>query len=113
VEQGAHRVIVGTSAFTGNGVIHALLAEVPRLGRARALIVGGGFQGRKNRGQGLAGGHQSFRGGVLQGLSHTVRAFCARNVDKEGMMQGRISMVSTPARCDVARAHRGGRELRR
>jgi phosphoribosylformimino-5-aminoimidazole carboxamide ribotide isomerase len=49
----AHRVIVGTSAFTKTGVNHALLAESPPRPSPRAHPDRGGFQGRPHRGEGL------------------------------------------------------------
>ncbi len=61
VDQGAHRVIVGTSAFTKAGVDAPFLAALAAaVGRER-LIVARRFQERPHRGEGLAGGHPVHR----------------------------------------------------
>ena len=88
VEQGAHRVIVGTSAFTGNGVNHALLAEVrDSVGRER-LIVAVDSKGGRIVVKGWQEATSLSAEDVLQGLEPYCAGFLCTYVDKEGMMQG-------------------------
>ncbi len=61
VEQGAHKVIVGTAAFTPQGIDEAFLGELGRaIGRER-LLIAARFERRPHRGERLAGGHGLHR----------------------------------------------------
>lgn len=88
IEQGARKVIVGTSAFTPNGINERLLAEIrDAIGRDRLLVA-----------VDSKGGHIVVKGwqeatrltaeSVLGGLEPYCSGFLCTYVDKEGMMQG-------------------------
>ena len=88
VQQGAHRVIVGTSAFTATGINAPLLAAIrDAIGRERLVIA-----------VDSKGGHIVIKGWqeataltaeqVLADLEPYCSGFLCTYVDKEGMMQG-------------------------
>jgi len=88
VEQGARKVIVGTSAFTKSGVNESLLAEIrDAIGRERLIVA-----------VDSKGGHIVVKGwqeattftaeSVLSSLEPYCAGFLCTYVDKEGMMQG-------------------------
>jgi len=88
VDQGAWRVIVGTSAFTTEGPNHSFLNDLARaLGRERIVIA-----------LDSKGGHIVVKGWrestsftaeeVIGGLEPYCSGFLCTYVDKEGMMQG-------------------------
>ena len=88
VDQGAWRVIVGTSAFTTEGPDHSFLNDLARaLGRDRVVIA-----------LDSKGGHIVVKGWrestsftaeeVIGGLEPYCSGFLCTYVDKEGMMQG-------------------------
>ena len=88
VDQGAWRVIVGTSAFTTEGPDHSFLNDLARaLGRDRVVIA-----------LDSKGGHIVVKGWrestsftadeVMGGLEPYCSGFLCTYVDKEGMMQG-------------------------
>jgi phosphoribosylformimino-5-aminoimidazole carboxamide ribotide isomerase len=88
VDQGAHKVIVGTSAFTKTGINASLLAEIrDAIGRER-LIVAVDSKG----GQIVIKGWQEATAftaeSVLSSLEPYCSGFLCTYVDKEGMMQG-------------------------
>ena len=85
---GAHRVIVGTSAFTGQGVNHALLEKIAAaIGRERVTIALDSKGGRVV----VKGWTESLdltAEQVLTQLEPYCGSFLCTYVDKEGMMQG-------------------------
>jgi phosphoribosylformimino-5-aminoimidazole carboxamide ribotide isomerase len=88
VEQGAHKVIVGTSAFTASGVRHEFLAALAgAIGRQRLLIAldskGGRIVVRGWREPTALGAEE-----VLGELEPYCSGFLCTYVDKEGMLQG-------------------------
>ena len=88
VQQGAHRVIVGTSAFTKSGINHALLAELrDAVGRDR-LIVAVDSKGGRIVIKGWQEATDLMGEEVLQTLEPYCSGFLCTYVDKEGMMQG-------------------------
>lgn len=88
LEQGAHRIIVGTSAFTGDGVNHALLAAIrDAVGRER-LIVAVDSKGGRIVVKGWREATSLSAEDVLQALEPYCGGFLCTYVDKEGMMQG-------------------------
>ena len=88
VAQGAYRIIVGTSAFTGNGVNTALLAALcDAVGRERLHIALDSKGGRIA----IKGWQESLditAEEVLAQLEPYCSGFLCTYVDKEGMMQG-------------------------
>src|SRR5437763_42865 len=88
VEQGAHRVIVGTAAFTTTGVNTDLLADLAReIGRDRLLIAVDSKGGRIV----IKGWREATKLSaeqVLQSLEPYCSGFLCTYVDKEGMLQG-------------------------
>ena len=87
-EQGARKVIVGTSAFTKTGVNQPLLAAMrDAIGRERLLIALDSKDGRIV----IEGWQQATdftAGEVLRSLEPYCSGFLCTYVDKEGMMQG-------------------------
>jgi phosphoribosylformimino-5-aminoimidazole carboxamide ribotide isomerase len=88
VEQGARKVIVGTSAFTPNGINERLLTEIrDAIGRDRLLVAVDSKGGRVV----VKGWQEATRltaESVLGGLEPYCSGFLCTYVDKEGMMQG-------------------------
>jgi phosphoribosylformimino-5-aminoimidazole carboxamide ribonucleotide (ProFAR) isomerase len=88
IEQGAYRVIVGTSAFLPGGIHHALLAEIrDAIGRER-LIVAVDSKGGRIVVKGWQEATNLSAEQVLSGLEPYCSGFLCTYVDKEGMMQG-------------------------
>lgn len=88
VEQGAHKVIVGTSAFTRTGIHEALLAELrDAVGPERLIVAVDSKEGRI-----VVKGWQEATDlaaeDVLRSLEPYCSGFLCTYVDKEGMMQG-------------------------
>jgi phosphoribosylformimino-5-aminoimidazole carboxamide ribonucleotide (ProFAR) isomerase len=88
VDQGAHKVIVGTAAFTTAGVNTNLLGELSReIGRGRLVVAvdskGGRIVIKGWRQATLLSAEQ-----VLQSLEPYCSGFLCTYVDKEGMLQG-------------------------
>jgi phosphoribosylformimino-5-aminoimidazole carboxamide ribotide isomerase len=87
-EQGAHRVIVGTVAFTPSGVNHAALAAIAAaVGRERVLIALDSREGRIV----VRGWVESLpltAEQVIRELEPYCSGFLCTYVDKEGMLQG-------------------------
>jgi phosphoribosylformimino-5-aminoimidazole carboxamide ribotide isomerase len=88
VEQGAHKVIVGTSAFTKTGVNEPFLGALrDAIGRDRLIVAVDSKSGRI-----VVKGWQESTDlaaeEVLRGLEPYCSGFLCTYVDKEGMMQG-------------------------
>ncbi len=88
LDQGAHRIIVGTAAFTNTGANHELLEEIAQaVGRERLIIALDSREGRIV----VKGWQQTmnFNGEeVVKSLEPYCSGFLCTYVDKEGMMQG-------------------------
>ena len=88
VGQGAHKVIVGTSAFSATGIDEGLLAEIrAAIGRERLLVAVDSKDGRIV----VKGWRESTNLAaeeVLSSLEPYCSGFLCTYVDKEGMMQG-------------------------
>jgi len=88
VEQGARKVIVGTSAFTKSGINEPLMAEIrDAIGRERLIVAVDSKGGRivvKGWQEATALAEES----VLSSLEPYCSGFLCTYVDKEGMMQG-------------------------
>ena len=88
VEQGAHRVIVGTSAFTAAGIDQPFLAALAgAVGRGR-LIVALDSMGGRIVVKGWREATNFTAEEVLSQLEPYCSGFLCTYVDKEGMMQG-------------------------
>lgn len=88
VEQGARKVIVGTSAFTKTGVNEELLSEIrDAIGRER-LIVAVDSKGGRIVVKGWQEATTLTAESVLGALEPYCSGFLCTYVDKEGMMQG-------------------------
>jgi phosphoribosylformimino-5-aminoimidazole carboxamide ribotide isomerase len=88
VEQGARKIIVGTSAFTRDGINEGLLAEiVAEVGRERVLIAVDSKGGRIVV-KGWQESTELTAESVLGELEPYCSGFLCTYVDKEGMMQG-------------------------
>ena len=88
LEQGAHRVIVGTSAFTKTGINESFLAALrDAIGRERVIVAVDSKDGRI-----VVKGWQEATAftaeDVLRQLEPYCSGFLCTYVDKEGMMQG-------------------------
>ena len=88
VEQGARKVIVGTSAFTKDGINEPLLSEIrDAIGRER-LIVAVDSKGGRIVVKGWREATDLMAESVLGALEPYCSGFLCTYVDKEGMMQG-------------------------
>ncbi|MDE3164783.1 MAG: 1-(5-phosphoribosyl)-5-[(5-phosphoribosylamino)methylideneamino] imidazole-4-carboxamide isomerase [Acidobacteriota bacterium] len=88
VEQGARKVIVGTSAFTKTGINEALLASlVAAVGRERIVIALDSKGGRIVI-KGWQEATEFTAEDMLRSLEPYCSGFLCTYVDKEGMMQG-------------------------
>ena len=88
VAQGAHRVIVGTSAFTKTGIHEEFLCALrDRIGRER-LIVALDSKGGRIVIKGWREATEFTAEEVLRTLEPYCSGFLCTYVDKEGMMQG-------------------------
>jgi phosphoribosylformimino-5-aminoimidazole carboxamide ribotide isomerase len=88
VEQGARKVIVGTSAFGASGINEAFLASVrDAIGRERLLIALDSKDGRI-----VVKGWSESTGLTAASVLHSLEPYCSgflcTYADKEGMMQG-------------------------
>jgi phosphoribosylformimino-5-aminoimidazole carboxamide ribotide isomerase len=88
VDQGAHRVIVGTSAFSGEGVRHDFLASLrDTIGRERVVIAVDSKAGHI-----VVRGWQESTALTAESVLHDLEPYCSgflcTYVDKEGMLQG-------------------------
>ena len=88
VEQGAHKVIVGTAAFTAQGIDEVFLKALGRaVGRERLIVALDSRDGRI----GVKGWRESTcltAEEMLRPLEPYCAGFLCTYVDKEGMMQG-------------------------
>ena len=88
VEAGASRVIVGTAAFSGNGVNEGLLGQLDRaVGRERILLALDSKGGRIT----IKGWQEAIEltaEDVIRKLEPYCGGFLCTYVDKEGMLQG-------------------------
>jgi phosphoribosylformimino-5-aminoimidazole carboxamide ribonucleotide (ProFAR) isomerase len=88
IEQGEHRVIVGTSAFTRTGVHEPFLAALrDAVGRERLIIAVDSKNGRIVV-KGWREATEFTAEEVLRSLEPYCSGFLCTYVDKEGMMQG-------------------------
>ena len=88
LEQGAHRVIVGTAAFDEGGVRHTFLEEIASaIGRER-LILALDSKGGRIVIKGWREATQFTAEDVIRSLEPYCGGFLCTYVDKEGMMQG-------------------------
>ncbi|HUE02492.1 MAG TPA: 1-(5-phosphoribosyl)-5-[(5-phosphoribosylamino)methylideneamino] imidazole-4-carboxamide isomerase [Bryobacteraceae bacterium] len=88
VDQGAHKVIVGTAAFTAGGINQAFLAELAAaIGKDRVIVALDSKQGRIVV-KGWRESTQLRAEDVLAELQPHCAGFLCTYVDKEGMLQG-------------------------
>lgn len=88
VDQGASKVIVGTSAFTKTGINRELLAEIrDAIGRERLIVAVDSKRGRIVV-KGWQEATEFTAESVLASLEPYCSGFLCTYVDKEGMMQG-------------------------
>ncbi len=88
IQQGAHRVIVGTAAFHADGINHDFLRTLAgAIGRERLIIALDSKDGRIVV-KGWRESTQLTAEQVLAGLEPYCSGFLCTYVDKEGMMQG-------------------------
>jgi phosphoribosylformimino-5-aminoimidazole carboxamide ribonucleotide (ProFAR) isomerase len=88
IDQGAHKVIVGTSAFTAAGINEPFLAGVrDAIGRERLLIAVDSKDGRI-----VVKGWRESTSLTAEQVLHSLEPYCSgflcTYVDKEGMLQG-------------------------
>lgn len=87
-EQGAHRVIVGTSAFASDGINQPFLGELnDAIGRERVIVAVDSKEGRIVV-KGWQASTQLKAEDVLGQLEPYCSGFLCTYVDKEGMLQG-------------------------
>ena len=84
LEQGAHRVIVGTSAFTRTGINADLLRQMPR----EHVVVALDSKGGRITVKGWQESTDLRAEDVVRELEPYCAGFLCTYVDKEGMMQG-------------------------
>jgi len=88
VDQGAHRVIVGTAAFAADGIDAAFLADLAgAIGKERVIVALDSRQGRIVV-KGWREATQFRAEDVLAALEPYCGGFLCTYVDKEGMLQG-------------------------
>jgi phosphoribosylformimino-5-aminoimidazole carboxamide ribotide isomerase len=88
IDQGAHKVIVGTSAFTAGGINEPFLAAVrDAIGRDRLLVAVDSKDGRI-----VVKGWRESTSLTAEEVLHSLEPYCSgflcTYVDKEGMLQG-------------------------
>ncbi len=88
VEQGAHRVIVGTSAFTAEGINAPLLGAMRDAIGSERLIIAVDSKGGRIVVRGWQEATTLTAEQVLADLEPYCSGFLSTYVDKEGMMQG-------------------------
>ncbi len=86
--QGAHRVIVGTSAFTKTGINQPLLADLRDAAGRDRLVIALDSKGGRIVVKGWQEATDLTAEEVLQSLEPYCGGFLCTYVDKEGMMQG-------------------------
>lgn len=87
-EQGAHRIVVGTSAFRADGVNHALLSEIVAAVGAEKLLIALDSKGGRITVKGWTEAINFTAEEVIAQLEPYCSGFLCTYVDKEGMMQG-------------------------
>lgn len=88
LDAGAHRVIVGTSAFTKTGVNHALLEEIAAAVTPERVMIAVDSKGGRIAVKGWTDSIELAAEKVLGELAPYCSGFLCTYVDKEGMMQG-------------------------
>jgi phosphoribosylformimino-5-aminoimidazole carboxamide ribotide isomerase len=88
VEQGAYRVIVGTSAFHADGINRPLLEEMGRAVGTERLIVALDSKGGRIVVKGWQASINLTAESVIRELEPYCAGFLCTYVDKEGMLQG-------------------------
>ena len=83
--RGAHRIIVGTSAFTKTGVNHDLLGSMPHRDK---LVIALDSKGGRIVVKGWTEAIERSAEDLVAELEPYCRGFLCTYVDKEGMMQG-------------------------
>jgi phosphoribosylformimino-5-aminoimidazole carboxamide ribotide isomerase len=84
IAMGAHRVIVGTAAFTGNGINRQLLGEMP----GERLVIALDSKDGKIAVRGWQESTEISAEEVIAELEPYCAGFLCTYIDKEGMMQG-------------------------
>ncbi len=88
LDQGASRVIVGTSAFTKTGVNHDLLASIRQAVGAAPILIALDSKGGRIVVKGWREATDMTAEAVIRELEPYCSGFLCTYVDKEGMMQG-------------------------
>jgi len=88
IAQGAHKVIVGTSAFTKSGINEPLLAELRDAVGPDRLLIAVDSKGGRIVVKGWQESTDLTAEDVLRSLEPYCSGFLCTYVDKEGMMQG-------------------------
>jgi phosphoribosylformimino-5-aminoimidazole carboxamide ribotide isomerase len=88
IAQGASKVIIGTSAFTGDGVNHALLRDINSAVPAERIIIALDSKGGRIVVKGWKESIDLRAEDVIRDLEPYCSGFLCTYVDKEGMMQG-------------------------
>jgi phosphoribosylformimino-5-aminoimidazole carboxamide ribotide isomerase len=88
IAQGAHKVIVGTSAFTSAGVNYALLGDINAAVSAERIVIALDSKGGRVVVKGWKESIGLRAEDVLRDLEPYCSGFLCTYVDKEGMMQG-------------------------
>jgi phosphoribosylformimino-5-aminoimidazole carboxamide ribotide isomerase len=88
VEQGAYRVIVGTSAFTRTGVNHGLLHDIAAAVTPARIVIALDSKGGRVLVKGWQEATDMAAENVIRELEPYCSGFLCTYVDKEGMMQG-------------------------
>lgn len=88
LDQGASRVIVGTSAFTKTGVNHELLASIAGATGAGPILIALDSKGGRIVVKGWRESTDMTAEEVIRELEPYCSGFLCTYVDKEGMMQG-------------------------
>lgn len=85
---GASRVIVGTSAFTGSGVDHALLEQIAAAAPPERIVIALDSKGGRIVVRGWTAQVQMTAVEAIRELEPYCGGFLCTYVDKEGMLQG-------------------------
>jgi phosphoribosylformimino-5-aminoimidazole carboxamide ribotide isomerase len=88
VEQGAHRVIVGTSAFLRTGINHALLAAIAAAVGSERVLIALDSKGGRIVVKGWQESTDMTADTVIPELEPYCSGFLCTYVDREGMLQG-------------------------
>lgn len=88
VDQGARKVIVGTSAFTSTGINHALLQEIAGAVCRERIVIALDSRGGKIVVKGWRESTDMVAEEVIRELEPYCSGFLCTYVDKEGMLQG-------------------------